>query len=140
VLPTRIARNGTILTDDGRVTVTRSALRKQEAPLDPTCDCYACAHFSAAYVHHLFKAQELLAYRLASIHNLRYMARLSTRMRQAILAGQYGEWRRAFLGRYRVSDAALRQQQREKRLSAWTAARPALDRQRGDMRRDHALV
>ncbi|MBI3971047.1 MAG: tRNA guanosine(34) transglycosylase Tgt [Chloroflexi bacterium] len=127
VLPTRIARNGTILTDDGRVTATRSALRLQEAPLDPTCDCYTCTHFSAAYVHHLFKAEELLAYRLASIHNLRYMARLSARLREAIVAGRFGAFRREFLARYRVADETTRQAQRDKRLAAWAAARPRLD-------------
>ncbi|HEV2122710.1 MAG TPA: tRNA guanosine(34) transglycosylase Tgt [Chloroflexota bacterium] len=127
VLPTRIARNGSILTDAGRITVTRGALREQSAPLDPTCDCYTCRNYSAAYVHHLFKAEELLAYRLASIHNLRYMARLSARMRQAILEGKYGEWRREFLATYRVADESVRQQQREKRLAAWVAARPTLD-------------
>ncbi|MGH2352972.1 MAG: tRNA guanosine(34) transglycosylase Tgt [Chloroflexota bacterium] len=129
VLPTRIARNGAILTDDGRVTVTRGALREQEGPLDATCDCSTCAHFSAAYVHHLFKAEELLAYRLASIHNLRYMARLSERMRAAILAGRFGEWQREFLARYRIADEATRQAQREKRQAAWVAARPWLDEQ-----------
>jgi queuine tRNA-ribosyltransferase len=131
VLPTRIARNGAVLTDLGRVTVTRGALRERETPLDPTCDCYACRRFSIAYVHHLFKAGELLAYRLASIHNLRYLARLSARMRAAILAGQFGPWRREFLGSYRIADEAARQAQREKRLAAWAAARPRLDRQRG---------
>jgi queuine tRNA-ribosyltransferase len=127
VLPTRIARNGTLLTDAGRVTVTRGGLRTQEAPVDPTCDCYTCRHFSAAYLHHLFKAEELLGYRLASIHNLRYMARLSARMRDAILEGRYGAWRREFLAHYRVADESKRQEQRQKREAAWTAARPALD-------------
>jgi queuine tRNA-ribosyltransferase len=127
VLPTRIARNGTILTANGRVTVTRGALREREAPLDPECDCYTCTNFSAAYVHHLFKAEELLAYRLASIHNLRFMARLSADMRAAIFAGRFGEWRQRFLASYRVADEATRQQQREKRLASWATARPHLD-------------
>ncbi|MGI8424763.1 MAG: tRNA guanosine(34) transglycosylase Tgt [Chloroflexota bacterium] len=127
VLPTRIARNGSLLTDLGRVTVTRSALREQQTPVDPTCDCYTCANYSAAYLHHLFKAEELLAYRLASIHNLRYMARLSARMRQAILERRYGAWRREFLATYCVADEGKRQEQREKRNAAWAAARPALD-------------
>src|SRR5919202_2966116 len=127
VLPTRIARNGTIFTDAGRVTVTRGALRDQEEPLDPTCDCYTCARFSAAYVHHLFKADELLAYRLASVHNLHYMVRLAARMRRAIFEGRFGAWREYFLSGYRVADEATRHQQREKRLAAWTAVRPHLD-------------
>ena len=127
VLPTRIARNGTLLTDAGRVTLTRAVLRTQEGPVDPTCDCYTCANYSAAYLHHLFKAGELLGYRLASIHNLRYMARLSARMRQAIFERRYGEWRRAFLASYRVADESKRHEQREKRGAAWAAARPELD-------------
>jgi queuine tRNA-ribosyltransferase len=122
VLPTRIARNGTVLTETGRLALTRGALREHEAPLDPACDCYTCRHYSAAYLHHLFKADELLGYRLASIHNLRYMARLSARMRAAIVAGRYGEWRRTFLATYRVADEAKRHEQREKRLAAWAAS------------------
>ena len=128
VLPTRIARNGTLLTDAGRVTITRAALREQEAPVDPTCDCYTCLNYSAAYLHHLFKAEELFGYRLASIHNLRYMARLSARMRDAILEGRYGEWRRTFLAGYRVADESKRHEQRAKREAAWAAVRPTLDR------------
>ena len=127
VLPTRIARNGTVFTDAGRLTLTRGAMRAQEAPIDPTCDCYTCTHFSAAYVHHLFKAVELLAYRLASIHNLRYMVRLAARMRRAIFLGEFQALRDEFRRTYRVADEAARQQQREKRLAAWTAARPNLD-------------
>jgi queuine tRNA-ribosyltransferase len=130
VLPTRIARNGSILTDSGRLTVTRATFRDQEAPLDPTCDCYTCRNFAAAYVHHLFKAEELLGYRLASIHNLRFMARLSWRMRQAIFDGRFGEWRREFSSTYRVADEATRQAQREKRLAAWAASRPMLNQSR----------
>ena len=127
VLPTRIARNGTVFTDAGRITLTRAALREQEAPIDPTCDCYTCATFSAAYVHHLFKAEELLGYRLASIHNLRYMARLSARMRAAVLDGSFAPWRDEFLAGYRVADESKRQEQRQKRLASWEASRGALD-------------
>ncbi len=127
VLPTRLGRNGAILTDAGRVTLTRRRWRDEAGPLDPTCDCYTCTHFSAAYVHHLFKAEELLAYRLASIHNLRYMARISARMRLAILERRFGPWRRSFLAGYRVADEAARQVQREKRLAAWTVQRARLD-------------
>lgn len=127
VLPTRLARNGAILTDQGRRTITRGDVRAQAGPLDPTCDCYTCSHFAAAYVHHLLKAEELLGYRLASIHNLRYMARLSARMRQAIFDGRFGGWRREFLAGYRVADEATRLVQREKRLATWAASRPQLD-------------
>ena len=127
VLPTRIARNGAILTDQGRQPVTHGRLREQAAPLDAACDCSTCRHFSAGYVHHLFKARELLGYRLASIHNLRYMARLAARIRAAIVAGRFGAWRREFLAGYRVADEQTRLAQREKRLAAWAASRPLLD-------------
>ena len=99
VLPTRLARNGTVLTDAGRESLVRSRWRETEGPFDPTCDCSTCARFSAAYLHHLFRAEELLAHRLASVHNLRYMARLSARMRQAILEQRFGAWRAELPGR-----------------------------------------
>ncbi|NDE75039.1 MAG: tRNA-guanine transglycosylase, partial [Proteobacteria bacterium] len=127
VLPTRIARNGTILTDAGRVTLTRGGLKDSDTPLEDGCDCYTCQHFSTAYLHHLFKAEELLGYRLATIHNLRYMARLGTRMRAAIIAGQYGSWSREFLATYRPADESVAQEQRTKRLASWQSVRSTLD-------------
>ena len=127
VLPTRIARNGTLLTDSGRITITRAVHRIEDAPFDPTCDCYTCRTFSAAYLHHLFKSEELLAYRLASIHNLRYMARLSARLRAAVMEQRFESFRDAFLAAYRVADEPTRQAQRAKRGAAWSASRPALD-------------
>jgi queuine tRNA-ribosyltransferase len=127
VLPTRLARNGSVLTDAGRENIARGRWRDEAGPIDPGCDCYTCVHFSGAYVHHLFRAEELLAYRLATIHNLRYMARLSDRMRQAILAGRFGAWQRDFLAGYRVADEGARQEQRVKRLAAWTVHRARLD-------------
>jgi queuine tRNA-ribosyltransferase len=127
VLPTRLARNGTILTDGGRESLVRSRWRDADGPLDPDCDCTTCTTFSAAYVHHLFKAEELLAYRLATIHNLRYMARLSAAMRQAVLEGRFGAWRRAFLEGYRVADEGVRQEQRRRRLEAFRSKRASLD-------------
>jgi queuine tRNA-ribosyltransferase len=127
VLPTRLARNGTVLTDSGRESLVRSRWRETEGPFDPTCDCSTCARFSAAYLHHLFRAEELLGHRLASVHNLRYMARLSDRMRQAVMEGRFGAWRAEFLGAYRVADESRRQEQRLKRLAAWEGRRASLD-------------
>ena len=97
--------------------LVRSRWRETEGPFDPSCDCSTCVRFSA-YLHHLFRAQELLAHRPASVHNLRYMARLSARMRQAILEQRFGAWRADFLGAYRVADED-RREQRSKRLAAW---------------------
>ena len=75
-LPTRVARNGGVFTPYGRVNVHTAPFREREGPIDDGCDCYACSSFPAAYLHHLFRARELLAYRLASVHNLRFVMRL----------------------------------------------------------------
>ena len=114
-----------MLTDAGRESLVRSRWRETEGPRS-SCDCSTCVRFSAAYLHHLFRAQELLAHRPASVHNLRYMARLSARMRQAILEQRFGAWRADFLGAYRVADEDRRQEQRSKRLAA-REGRAALD-------------
>ena len=74
--------------------------RESEGPVDDGCDCYACANFSAAYLHHLFRAKELLAYRLASVHNLRFVTRLMGEARAAIVDGRYAAFRDGFLARY----------------------------------------
>ncbi len=113
-LPTRVARNGGLFTPDGRVNVHSAPFRERAGPIDENCDCYACASFSAAYLHHLFRAKELLAYRLASVHNLRFVTRLMEEARSAIVNGRYAEFRDGFLARYRATDEAVRQSQREK--------------------------
>jgi len=76
VLPTRIARNGTVMTSQGKVVVRNAIYERDFTPLDPECDCYACRNFTRAYIRHLFKAQEILAARLATWHNLRFLIRL----------------------------------------------------------------
>ena len=86
-LPTRVARNGGLFTADGRVNVHSAPYRESDGPIDDGCDCYACESFSAAYLHHLFRARELLAYRLASVHNLRFVTRLMEEARAAIVEG-----------------------------------------------------
>ena len=83
-LPTRVARNGAMFTSDGRIDVTKRRYAEQEGPVDEECDCYACANYSAAYIHHLFRAREILGLRLASTHNLRFVLRLMERIREAI--------------------------------------------------------
>jgi queuine tRNA-ribosyltransferase len=75
VLPTRLARNGAVFVPDGRVSIRSRVFAERHEPLDPTCDCEACGRFTAAYLHHLFRAGELLGPRLASVHNLRFLAR-----------------------------------------------------------------
>ncbi len=84
VLATRIARNGTVFTHNGRLVVRNAAYAKDFSPLDDQCDCYACRNFSRAYIRHLLKAEEILGLRLCSIHNLRFLIRMMEQMREAI--------------------------------------------------------
>jgi queuine tRNA-ribosyltransferase len=88
VLPTRIARNGSALVKGGRINLRNRRYADDPGPLEPGCDCYTCLHYSRAYLRHLFMAGEILAHRLASIHNLRVLLRLTTELRQAIGGGQ----------------------------------------------------
>lgn len=117
VLPTRLGRNGSMFTGDGRANVRNARYREDPGPVDPGCDCLACTRFSMAYVHHLFRNEELLGYRLATIHNIRYLVRLMERARAAIEAGGFSEFAREFLGRYRPSDDQVRAEQKAKWLA-----------------------
>jgi queuine tRNA-ribosyltransferase len=117
-LPTRVARNGALFTAAGRINITNAAYAERDAPIEEGCDCYTCRNFTAAYVRHLFRAQELLAYRLATIHNQRIMARLMNNARQAILGGSFEGFKDDFLGRYQPTDEADRLAQKQKWLEA----------------------
>lgn len=83
--PTKAARHGMALTSEGRIKITSSANKNSKEPLDKNCTCHTCRHYSRGYLHHLFKANELVSYQLASIHNLHYMVRLMENYRTAIL-------------------------------------------------------
>jgi queuine tRNA-ribosyltransferase len=96
VLPTRNARNGMAFTDTGRVVIKNAAHARDPEPLSPDCGCYACRHYSRAYLRHLFVSREILAYRLLTLHNLYYYFDLMARMRQALAAGRFAEFRRDF--------------------------------------------
>ncbi len=111
-LPTRVARNGALYTRQGRVDIVNARFTKDLGPLMDGCECAACSGFSAAYLQHLFKARELLAYRLASIHNLHFLHRLMDEARTAIAAGHFEEFRREFHSMYEPSDADARDEQR----------------------------
>lgn len=87
VVPTRLARNGTALTPDGRLNLRNAAFKEDPRPLVEGCPCQACATFSRAYLRHLIVAREILAHRLVSIHNITHLARLMERARQAIRTG-----------------------------------------------------
>lgn len=101
VLPTRLARNGALFTPDGRVNIKNRRFAEWHVPLDEGCDCAACREFTAAYIHHLFRAREVLGLRLASVHNLRFLAREMEQIRIAIEAGRFSEAYQGFQDRYR---------------------------------------
>ena len=103
VLATRIARNGTVLTHSGRMVIRNAQYARDFRPIDEECDCYACQHYSRAYVRHLFKAGEITAGRLASIHNLRFLIRMMEEVRQAIAEDRFLDYRRDFYARYDMS-------------------------------------
>jgi queuine tRNA-ribosyltransferase len=101
VLPTRLARNGALFTPEGRVNIKNRRFAEMHTPLDANCDCASCQEFSAAYIHHLFRAREVLGLRLASVHNLRFLAREMEQIRVAIEAGTFSQAYQAFQDRYR---------------------------------------
>ena len=109
-LPTRVARNGAMFTPDGRIDVTKKRYSEVRGPVDEECDCYACANYSAAYIHHLFRAREILGLRLASMHNLRFVLRLMELIRDSIREGRFDSFSREFLARYRPTNEAARQE------------------------------
>ena len=91
-----------------------AATPRTTIPLDATCDCYACANYSASYLRHLFKAREMLGPRLASIHNLRFILRLMSDMQNAIAAGRFDQFRQGFLSTYQPTDETRRQTQKQR--------------------------
>jgi queuine tRNA-ribosyltransferase len=117
-LPTRLARNGAVFSRDRRHNMRNARFREEAGPIDPECDCSTCRGFSAAYVHHLFKSEELLAYRLATIHNVRFIVRLMEQMKQSIVDETFPNFSEQFLGRYEPTDADVRAEQKQKWLEA----------------------
>ena len=117
-MPTRVARNGALYTQVGRVDIENTVYGEQEAPIDPMCHCYTCQNFSAAYLHHLFRSKELLAYRLATIHNLAFMSNLVQSVRNSILDGTFNEFRYKFLSTYKTTDEQTRISQKQKWFEA----------------------
>lgn len=100
VLPTRIGRNGTVMTSQGRLIARDAKNARDFGPLDPACDCYACRNFTRAYIRHLLKANEVLGIRLTTWHNLRFLLNLMKDVRQAIMEDRLGDFRNEFYSRY----------------------------------------
>ncbi len=107
VLPTRNARNGQAFTWAGPLVLKQSRFQRDAGPLDASCDCYTCRVFSRAYLRHLFTSDELLAYRLLTLHNVHFFQRLMAEMRDAIRVGGFGAFRARFFARYGVSSAPV---------------------------------
>jgi queuine tRNA-ribosyltransferase len=101
VQPTRLARVGVLLVKDAsnkhQLDITKSVHAEDMNPIDSSCRCYTCANFSRAYVHHLFKVRELLAYRLATIHNLQFMHELAQEIRSSIETETFVELKKKWL-------------------------------------------
>ncbi len=100
VLATRVARNGTVFTHDGRLVVRNAKYAEDFTPLDPDCGCYACRNFTRGYIRHLFKAGEILALRLNSIHNIYFLTHMMSEMRQAIENDALLDWTNEFYARH----------------------------------------
>ena len=96
VMPTRNARNGWLFTRHGDLRLRNARYRDDPSPIDPTCSCHACTHFSRAYVHHLQKVNEILGARLATIHNLHFYLTIMREMRESIAEGRFDAWRSRF--------------------------------------------
>jgi len=96
VMPTRNARNGTLFTTFGKISIKKSIYKLDENPIDKNCNCYTCKNFSLGYLHHLFKAKELTYFRLASIHNLHYYLTLMDSAREAILKNRWAKFKKEF--------------------------------------------
>jgi len=118
VLPTRLARNGALFTMDGRLNIRNSRFADVEDPIMPGCACYTCARFSLGYLHHLFRVEELLGYRLATLHNVTFMLTLAGTIRRAVLDGTFVELYERFLAGYHAPNAIVREEQRRRWLEA----------------------
>lgn len=102
VLPTRIARNGAVFTNRGRLNLRNAQFTEDPAPIEAGCSCYTCRTFSRAYLRHLVIAKEITGLRLTTLHNLHFMLETIRRIRQSILDGTFADYKAEFLAAYRV--------------------------------------
>jgi queuine tRNA-ribosyltransferase len=129
VLPTRVARNGALFTTKGRLNIRNAMWKEVQSPLDPSCNCYTCRHFSAAYIHHLFRAEEILAYTLATIHNLQFMFDFMITIRQSLAKGTFNDFKKEFLAGYQITDEQVRISQKQKWIDNWESRQSDLESQ-----------
>jgi len=107
VAPTRQARNGALFTYDGRLNIKNGGFEHDFNPIDKECDCYTCQHYTRAYIHHLFRADEILALTLASIHNERFVVRTVDNIRASINDDSFFQYKKDFLTRYYGEERAV---------------------------------
>ncbi len=100
VLPTRIARNGTLYDKQGRLVVKNAKYARDFGPIDENCDCYTCKNYSRAYIRHLIKCEETFGIRLTSYHNLHFLLNLMEQVRQAIREDRLGDFSEEFFEQY----------------------------------------
>ncbi len=108
VAPTRMGRNGTVFTAEGRLNIKRAEFRTDKRPLDESCDCAACARFTRAYLRHLYVSDEILGLRLLSLHNVHFLLSLVRSARQAIITGSLDAWSDGWLARYHSRNSTLK--------------------------------
>ena len=107
VLQTRVGRNGTAFTSDGKVVIKNAKYKEDFTPLDPECDCYCCTHYTKAYLRHLIIAGEILGARMLSLHNLRFSLKLMEKVREAIKNDRFNDYKREFLSKYYKDDKSI---------------------------------
>ena len=105
VLPTRIARNGTAFTKHGKLVIKNAAFKDDFNSIEDDCDCYACRHYSRAYIRHLINAGEMLGAQLLSVHNLRNLVRLASDCRKAIIGGYFKDFKEEYLAGYDLTNS-----------------------------------
>ena len=100
VLPTRVARNGTAFTRTGSISIKAGFNKADFGPIEEGCDCFACRHFTRAYLRHLFNVGEILGLRMLSVHNTRMFIRVMKQVREAIAGGTFAQFRKEFVANY----------------------------------------
>ena len=104
VLPTRIARHGNAFTRDGKINIKNAKFKEDFTPIEDNCDCYACKHYTKAYIRHLIIANETFGARLLSIHNIRFLIKLTEDLREAIKNNNILDYRQQFISRYNKNE------------------------------------
>ena len=104
VLPTRIARHGNAFTRNGKINIKNAKYKEDFTPIEENCDCYACKHYTKAYIRHLITCNETFGARLLSIHNVRFLIKLTEELRKAIEEDTLLEYKEKFIEQYKNSN------------------------------------